>query len=280
MIKVSGGFRRVLPAEQQLSAVKIRLGQIRSYFNRAIKIRQRSVRIALRLSDKAAIKEGDGVGRVDLNCASIVRHSPSQIALALFGVAPIVVGRGEIRVEFDGLIEVGDGPAQVILPVDRVTLDLDPVPVAPDDLPARVEGVLGRGFDVTTGVPIRAALFALDPTTHVLVLTVHHISGDGFSTGPLARDVFTAYVARRSGAVAAWRPLTVQYADYALWQRETLGERTLPAERLAQEASYADGPHFRAALDSMAGRGLLQRTPDGYRAAAQPRKRWRPKKPR
>ncbi|HEY5855389.1 MAG TPA: amino acid adenylation domain-containing protein, partial [Aldersonia sp.] len=132
----------------------------------------------------------------------------------------------------------GDGPVQMILPVDRAALDLDPVPTTLDELPARVQHVLGCGFDVTTGVPIRASLFALDPTTHVLVLAVHHISGDRFSTGPLARDVLTAYLARRGGAVPAWLPLPVQYADYALWQRKTLGDSTDPESPAASQLGY------------------------------------------
>ncbi|MEC4016311.1 non-ribosomal peptide synthetase [Streptomyces sp. H27-D2] len=85
-------------------------------------------------------------------------------------------------------------------------------------------GLSGRGFDVRVDLPWRVWLLRVAPSEFVLLVVAHHIASDGWSMGVLARDLEVAYGARCVGRVPGWEPLPVQYADYALWQREVLGE--------------------------------------------------------
>ncbi|MGQ4596664.1 amino acid adenylation domain-containing protein [Nocardia sp. R6R-6] len=73
---------------------------------------------------------------------------------------------------------------------------------------------------------------------HVVVLVVHHISADGASMAPLAADLAAAYTQRSSGGHATRAPLPVQYADFALWHREVLGDETDPESTAAHQIRF------------------------------------------
>src|SRR5262249_56231932 len=96
----------------------------------------------------------------------------------------------------------------------------------------------------------RAHLFAVGGREHVLLLVLHHIAGDGWSLGPLARDLSLGYGARLRGSAAAFAPLAVQYADYTLWQQAVLGDESDGGSVLGRQLSYWRGwPFWRSAQD-------------------------------
>ncbi|MGW4325312.1 amino acid adenylation domain-containing protein, partial [Nocardia sp. NPDC004573] len=138
--------------------------------------------------------------------------------------------------------EQGGAAHQVVVPVERALPDLRPEAVAPEDIRHRIIEVISAGFDVTTEVPLRAKLFRVTDgsadTSYVLVFVAHHISADGWSMGPLTRDVMLAYAARSAGVEPGWAPLPVQYADFSLWQRDVLGSEDDPESLISQQAQY------------------------------------------
>ncbi|QLJ03491.1 amino acid adenylation domain-containing protein [Streptomyces sp. NEAU-sy36] len=129
-------------------------------------------------------------------------------------------------------------PRQVVRDPGAARPALDVVDAAGRDTDALIAEAAGRGFDLTRQTPLRARLLVLDPRTHVLVVVVHHIASDGWSTAPLARDLSQAYAAALDGRAPDWTPLPVQYADHALWQRERLGEETDPESLISRQVAY------------------------------------------
>ncbi|MFK3985732.1 non-ribosomal peptide synthase/polyketide synthase, partial [Micromonospora sp. NPDC050397] len=147
-----------------------------------------------------------------------------------------VVGRHEaLRTVF---VSVDGTPEQHILDPAVIDLRLPVTEVPEGGLEQAVADESQHAFDLAREIPLRARLFAVAPRDHVLVLVLHHVAGDGWSLAPLARDISTAYTARSSGHAPAWKPLPVQYADYALWQRHLLGDVADPASPHSAQLAY------------------------------------------
>ncbi|WP_405434121.1 condensation domain-containing protein [Streptomyces anulatus] len=145
------------------------------------------------------------------------------------------------------VIRDGEGmPRQVVLDISECGVRLEYEELAEEELHQAMHESSEHPFDLVRDLPLRAWLFALGPLEHVLLISMHHIVSDGWSLGPLTRDLARAYEARRRGAEPNMPPLPVQYADYTLWQRQLLGREEDPDSLASRQLA-----HWRSVLDGI-----------------------------
>ncbi|MFC5855923.1 amino acid adenylation domain-containing protein, partial [Streptomyces chlorus] len=176
------------------------------------------------------------------NYSLAVRFSgPLEVAALRAALGDVVARHEGLRttlVEHDGV------PCQVVHPAAEPELPVRRL--AEEDLDAELGRLARREFDLSAEPPFRSRLYRLDGpgdsgdsgTAWVLAMVVHHVAGDGWSVGPLLRDLATAYAARTGNFAPRWRELPVQYADYALWQRRLLGAQDDPDSVLSGQLAY------------------------------------------
>ncbi|MDR2281013.1 MAG: amino acid adenylation domain-containing protein, partial [Gordonia sp. (in: high G+C Gram-positive bacteria)] len=126
-------------------------------------------------------------------------------------------------------------PYQQVAPADAVDDGLDWAHV---DSESAVSSAATDGFDLAVDWPIRGRLLTVDASTHVFALVAHHIAADGESLQPLVGDIVTAYLARSAGREPEFAPLDVQFADFAIWQREVLGAPDDPTSIVGRQVGF------------------------------------------
>ncbi|MFG7943675.1 condensation domain-containing protein, partial [Streptomyces cacaoi] len=156
-------------------------------------------------------------------------------------LADVLIRHESLRTRFP---QHGGEPVQEIVPPDDIGDPLTVTAVPSDRLEAEIGRAARHVFDLAHDLPCHARLLTAGAEESVLVLVLHHIAADGWSVGPLWRDLSAAYAARVAGGAPRWEPLPVQYADYTLWQRKLLGDADDPDSVLATQLA-----HWRAALD-------------------------------
>ncbi|MFK3983736.1 amino acid adenylation domain-containing protein, partial [Micromonospora sp. NPDC050397] len=164
---------------------------------------------------------------------------------ALHGALRDVLHRHEVLRTVLSTVD-GQPHQQITDPTDDLLTIIDAEQLPPTELTRLITETAQHRFDLAGEIPLRAHLFRTGPDEHVLVVVMHHIAGDGWSLGPLAHDVSTAYSARAAGDAPVWAPLSVQYADYTLWQRDLLGDGSDPSSLLVEQLTY-----WRHALDGI-----------------------------
>uniref|UniRef100_UPI0010F502A8 non-ribosomal peptide synthetase n=1 Tax=Gordonia sp. GAMMA TaxID=2502241 RepID=UPI0010F502A8 len=172
-------------------------------------------------------------GSATHNLPAVLRLSGDLDADVLHSALVDVVRRHEVlRTTFPDQAGV---PYQLIHPEASVADGLDwGIAGSQDELVAAVTA----GFDVTTQWPIRVRLWRAAAGEHVLAIVLHHIGADGESMAPFVSDLVAAYGARVVGEAPGFVPLTVQFADFAIWQHSVLGSADDPESVVGRQLAY------------------------------------------
>lgn len=147
-----------------------------------------------------------------------------------------VLDEDALQRAIDGLLErhealrtvyrmAGDEPVQVVLPhaKERSHIEkllLEGVPLAEAEVRLRVE--FRRPFDLEAGPMFRVVLVRLSEHEHALLVVMHHISGDAWTSRLVMHELALRYTAAASGQTPSFAPLPFDYRHFALWQREYL----------------------------------------------------------
>ncbi|WP_116829127.1 non-ribosomal peptide synthetase [Pseudomonas syringae] len=97
-------------------------------------------------------------------------------------------------------------------------------------------------FDLACGPLLRASLLRLADEEYLWLYSVHHIIADGWSMGVILQEVTTVYGDFLCGRASSLAPLAVQYADYACWQQQRLGDDALAGQLDFWKRTLADAP--------------------------------------
>ncbi|MGV9415185.1 amino acid adenylation domain-containing protein, partial [Nocardia sp. NPDC003693] len=257
------GNRQALTAQPRPAAVPLSLAQQRMWFLNQFDTASAAynIPVAVRLTgelDVDALQQAvaDVIARHETlrTVYPQVDGAATQVivpaAQVIPDLTPVVVDPAEVRDRIAEIISTGFD-VTVAAPV-RARLFRVETPAAPVEEPRGHEAAVldaADAFEMATlrAVGEQAAAAVLGarsrvperpPVEHVLVIVAHHISADGWSMGPLTRDVMIAYAARAAGVTPGWAPLPVQYADYSLWQRQVLGSEQDADSLISAQAEY------------------------------------------
>ncbi|MCW5317886.1 amino acid adenylation domain-containing protein [Nostoc sp. KVJ3] len=99
-------------------------------------------------------------------------------------------------------------------------------------------------FDLTNDSLIRATLVVLSPIEQWLSVSIHHVVSDGWSMGVFVEELTTLYNAYFQGQLSSLLPLPIQYADFAIWQRQWLQGEVLNSQLSYWKQQLANAPTF------------------------------------
>ncbi|HZF09510.1 MAG TPA: amino acid adenylation domain-containing protein [Thermoanaerobaculia bacterium] len=181
-------------------------------------------------------------------------HGPLDPAAMAASLRDLVHRHEALRTVF---VVVDGQPVQMAAPGAHPglpVLDLAALPAAAREGETQrlAEATVVERFDLAAALPLRARLLRLGEEHFALVLVMHHIVSDRRSWQIFIQELSTIYQARRAGRPGALPEPSLQYADFAAWQRAGLRGETLAADlaywrrRLAGTLPVLDLPAYRS----------------------------------
>ncbi len=198
---------------------------------------------------------------------SVRIHDAVDLAALRQALQALVDRHAILRTTYD----VVDGTlCQIVAGTGTIVLECrDATELTDETLRQHAEADHRRPFDLAVEPPVRASLFRRAPQSHVLLLTIHHISVDGWSLLIILDELTKLYREAVTGEPAGLTRPQVTYAEYVSWQEQTLagleGERLwsywrkqlggpprpldLPTDRMRPSSNHGDGAAVAVALD-------------------------------
>ncbi|MWV47651.1 amino acid adenylation domain-containing protein, partial [Paenibacillus sp. HJL G12] len=196
-------------------------------------------------------------------CAAVKMQGYLNISALEESLSAIANRHETLRTSF---IELNGEPQQLIaseirISLERVDLRMEKEGIRESEALRGAEEDARRPFDLTEAPLLRTKLFVMNENTHIFYINMHHIISDGWSKGLFINEIMTFYKSLVDHESVTLPELPVQYADYALWEREQLQSEIcrlqlnywkqnlqgphpvlqLPMERAASQGSFYTG---------------------------------------
>jgi amino acid adenylation domain-containing protein len=207
--------------------------------------------------------------------AGIELEGELNVAVLERSVNEVIRRHESLRTRF--AIDEDGEPEQIILPEDQIRIDLPVHEVARGSIEDKrkemrrlAEAEAATPFNLRIGPLLRMKLLKLAERHHVVLFTLHHIVSDGWSQALIIEELGALYAAQLEGHKPEMKELTIQYSDYAAWQREWLkgevlekqlkywrkhlsgmsGVLELPTQYPRPAVQSYRGAHYRRSLDA------------------------------
>ena len=201
------------------------------HVDRSIKPAERNGRAPLSFSQQQFwLLDQAGSNRAAYNVCTAVQIAGVLDTQRLLEALEQIVARHEV-LRTNVVVEQGT-PVQIVSPAIPIALRISDLRHFPEgkreaELDRALAAEAGTPFDLSHGPLFRTHLLNLKRDEHVLLLTFHHIVYDGWSEGLLLRELAALYRSSGGDAVSDLPELSIQYADFARWQRQWLQGATL-----------------------------------------------------